>query len=99
MTHSQHHDVRGQSFAICWFGCMEYTLERVKARYPDMETITVEEEVTDKLLSRRHRALELAREHVNKTKEKDQYDKSLNASNRLAEELKVARFLLGGDDD
>lgn len=49
-------------------------------------------------VARRYRALELARVYVAATKEKDQYDKSLNASNRLAEELKIARFLLGGSD-
>jgi hypothetical protein len=53
----------------------------------------------DKLLDRRHRALELAREHISKTQPRDQYDKSLSATNRLVEELKVARFLLGDYGD
>jgi hypothetical protein len=48
-------------------------------------------------IERRARALKLAREYVAATKSKDRYDKSLNASNRLAEELRIARFLLSDE--
>jgi hypothetical protein len=52
----------------------------------------------DAELARRARALELARVHVAGVNSQGKYD-NLTPTNKLAEELKIARFLLGGHHD
>jgi hypothetical protein len=96
----KHHDVAGFPFESCWEGCVVHAMERIAARYPEYEEITVEAVTDDDaLLARRSRALELARKHVSAAAESGKYQSKLTPSAQLAEELKVARFLLGGYDD